>query len=266
MQASNLAMLVYKIALQNNLITSANKSSIKEQLEIIKTRSLEYIRYKALAPNTNDLIIGNEFINSQIYREINTEKVNNEALSNGLSIVNFTNCLDIVKQYYNLTDIDLLTITKTDIDPSLMDGGNYTNSSLNYVDINLYFNNLQVRMNMSMCDNIKIKTPIKEGGMNLTDYYNYKNQSIDILDPGDPLFTSRCYTYELNGYDTTINMRRRYLFPNKTILCNNNCTYAGIDENNYIECDCSGDAVIHLITLRLWIILSKASVTLISIL
>ena len=41
------------------------------------------------------------------------------------------------------------------------------------------------------------------------------------------------------GFDTTINYRRTNYYQNLTASCGANCTYLGIDSNNYINCNCS---------------------------
>jgi hypothetical protein len=235
---SNLAMLAYYTAVQEKLIKKAEELNYREQLISIKESTLEYIRLNALEYNGTVGLIDGDFICTQTYSVDNIEDLNREALNNSLAIVNITSCLETIRLRYNISDINSLTISKTDIGSSIMTHSN--NLTSKYVDINVYYPQNKQRLDLSACNGLKISTPVNDDIINSTLYDKFRNRSIDIYNPDDPIFTSRCYTYNQDGYDTTINMRRKYLYQNMSIYCNNNCTYIGMDENYYVQCACAG--------------------------
>jgi hypothetical protein len=236
LQASNLAMSASKTALRNKLIKKFDEIVHKEMVKSVIDESLNFIKQKSLHSGS-DMLIGNDYINSQIYSSDNLSGMNTEALQNNLSVIDMSTCLENIREYYKLNEQDLLTIAKSEIDPNVIgaDDGNHTK----FVDIHIYFPKDQQKMDLSVCSHIKIKVPIGNANINTTLYDQYRNQSIDIYDPDDPIFISRCVSYEKDGYDYTVNMRRKYLFPGAAISCSNNCTYRGI-EDSYIICDCAG--------------------------
>jgi hypothetical protein len=90
---------------------------------------------------------------------------------------------------------------------------------------------------------MRVKIPIQQNSsIDISMYNEFKNQGINLYDSEDPIYTSRCITFKnkTNGYDTTLNSRRLNLYPNRSVICNANCTFQGFDENNYVQCDCSG--------------------------
>jgi hypothetical protein len=194
-----------------------------------------------LNTNSTQSTYGNDYLSSQIYESHRFDKSVEESLENGLSIANLTDCFIKLKDYYNLTENESLGVIKTDSSIDIEDIINGTSTKT--VNVVVYTMRDKKRLNLSICNDysVQIKLPLK----NVTEiatpvYLEYKNQSIDIYNPYTKAFISRCYTYAMNGYDTTANMRRKYIFANKTFSCSNDCIFKGIDENNYITCSCSG--------------------------
>ena len=82
---------------------------------------------------------------------------------------------------------------------------------------------------------------------------NNKRFLIDITNQQDPIFNDKCIKFSSsNGQTLTVNERRKTFYPNTTLSCgiqnlnqnqtndNTTCVYAGLDENNYSVCDCTG--------------------------
>jgi hypothetical protein len=135
---------------------------------------------------------------------------------------------------------------KSDKDPSVSIKENTTSTTSKIVSISIYNSVTKAKLNTSLCDSIGIKTPLKANATDRQYYEAMRNQSIDIFDPNNPAFTDRCFQYIDNstGRDTTLNSRIQKYLQNNTIVCSSNsgtnCTYKGIDENGYVDCDCSG--------------------------
>ena len=99
-------------------------------------------------------------------------------------------------------------------------------------------------INMSICKDdfvsisyslsfLSIDSFLETGG-----YYSQLNQ-IDIFNLKSDFYNDICYPFNsLTTKDTTLTVRRKEFYPNKT-LCENNCTYVGVDFNTKIvECQC----------------------------
>jgi hypothetical protein len=111
--------------------------------------------------------------------------------------------------------------------------------------------------NTSISFNLPITLPVARGQrilqsinkiliLNLNDellyYQKMIKMGIDIYNPQNPVFSSRCYSFidPDKGGDTSINYRRTTYFKNRVIVCTEGCVYKGIDSNNYIVCTCQG--------------------------
>jgi hypothetical protein len=75
----------------------------------------------------------------------------------------------------------------------------------------------------------------------MTAYKNFKNIGVDIFDPNNAYFNDRCLGLIDNKTqsDTTLNYRRTNYYQSVTTKCSGaNCVYLGINEKNYVECNC----------------------------
>jgi hypothetical protein len=165
-------------------------------------------------------------------------------IENGLSIVNITDCINILKSYYNIPKEKNLLIVKTDT----MRLFNTTDKLSNiWVSFNIYNPDNMSVLNKSICNDFQIKTPLNDNQINKTLLYELKNKSIDIYNPNDKFFNSRCYSNidPVTQYSTTLNFRIKSYFRQKTILCDNGCEYISIDENDYVTCTCSDQSKVN---------------------
>jgi hypothetical protein len=239
LQASNLGLQAYIIGVKNKLINTQQLNDIKQRSTALQNKSAELVESMALNTNVTKKLVGNDYLSSQIYTDDYVDD-NEFLLADGLSVLNITSCLKQLKQFYNFTEDDKLIIIKTDSDPLLNDDSD-SSVSAKEVKFDIYSKKDKKKLNISLCDqnNIEIKLPIdNKFYINTTKYNLLKEQGIDIFNPNDPYFTSRCYSYSPDGFDTTVKMRMKDLYTNISISCNDDCTYNGIDENNYVRCDC----------------------------
>jgi hypothetical protein len=225
--------------MKNKLINTQQLNAIKQRSTALQNKSAELVESIALNTNITNKLLGSNYLSFQIYTNDSAE--DNEFLyADGLSVLNITSCLKQLKQFYNLTEDDKLIIIKTYSDPLLSDDSD-SPVSAKEVKFDIYSKKDKKKLNISLCDqkDISIKLPIDDKFyINTTKYNLLKEQGIDIFNPNDPYFTSRCYSFSSNGYDTTVNMRMKDLYTNISISCNDDCVYDGIDENNYVQCNC----------------------------
>ena len=73
-------------------------------------------------------------------------------------------------------------------------------------------------------------------------YRILREKNFDFLDANSQAYQDRCISIldPVSGKDTTVGFRIRNFFQNTTVLCASNCDYAGIEENGYVVCNCSG--------------------------
>jgi cobalamin biosynthesis Co2+ chelatase CbiK len=132
-------------------------------------------------------------------------------------------------------------MVKYDSDNSL--STNHSSTISNSLSFDLYNPYTMKKLDIKKCDNYEVKTPIQNKTIvNQTLYQQLKNQSIDIFNPNDTAFTSRCTPIfdPETGLSTTLNYRIKNYYQNKTIACGNGCSYKSIDQNDYVTCECSG--------------------------
>jgi hypothetical protein len=225
------------------MASSASKDKKDAQLKDLKNKMQSVLDQALKSVDLTDAtqIFGNTYMATQISRIDDTSLLAADkfALDNRLAIINTTDCISRLIAYYNTTSI---IIVKTDLDSSFNPFSNSTTSQS--VNIDFYNSITREKLNKSICSDFDIKLPLAAGsGINITEYNEViKTRGIDIYNPDDPAFTSRCVTDEDpdTSYDTTVNSRIRSLYKNKTMLCTSGCKYVKIDSNNYVNCQCTG--------------------------
>jgi hypothetical protein len=204
----------------------------------------EVISELNIHPNSS-VLVGNNMYSTQFSysNDQSLSETDRVALANKLSIIDADECFNTLKQFYNISSDKDLLISKTDINSYL---------NLTSLDEPLRSNNVQVKiynpttreeLNITLCNYINIKIPIKSKELlNLTYYKKVNDTGIDVYNPNSDAFTSSCFSYIDNttNYDTTLNYRRNHYYLNKSAICRgSDCTYETIDENDYVTCNCT---------------------------
>jgi hypothetical protein len=164
---------------------------------------------------------------------------------NKAGIINPEKCIDKLKDYYNIAST--LIILKSDYDSSVVNLDNLDNPlTSDSVNFKVYNPDTKEELNTTICNNdapVIIKTKIKATQLlNLAYYNQMKNASIDVYNPTASAFNDICVAHidTDTGFDTTVDWRRTHYFQNLSALCEGaNCTYAGIDDEDYVNCECS---------------------------
>jgi hypothetical protein len=213
-----------------------DKSGIKAKANELKEKAAIVMQTSALSNGQTDSIVGNDNISTQVSLsgEESLEKAKQNAKDNNLSIVDITDCLKTLKAHYGIEDDNQLVISKTDSTGTDAGGKN--------VNVQVFNAVTKEKLDMSLCkdDKVNIQIPVAISDKDASAYREFKSQNVDIFDPNDPMFNSRCMSYQLNGYDTTLNYRRHNIYSNNTITCNNGCQFTGLSNDGYASCDCTG--------------------------
>jgi hypothetical protein len=227
-QLLNLAMMV-ETKTDNSPIT-------KEQLKL-KAKDLSHKLVEFGGDNyTTSIYSGDKMFSSLIFNA-SAPNITDQAIKYNHPIYNMTECQSILKKAYNITTVIFAT---NNFEASL------NKDNTNQYTITAYDLKTKQSLDLGLCNNITqtISIPITNTtGLNLTLYKEMKVQGIDILNPNDPFYTDRCISYTDNSTsaDTTLNWRRKTYLKGKMPLCVGlNCTYQGLDTNNYLNCQCQG--------------------------
>jgi hypothetical protein len=211
----------------------ATKEKIKKYTEAITDK------LAASADISNgSVLFGDNMYSGQVY--MSGDDISKSAIANRLPIYNMTECEDKLRDAYNLPrNTTIIYIT------SATDGAFAETNSTAY-GITAYASDTKEKLNLDYCEDVKnnVQLPLPENfDVNMTLYNELKEQGIDMFNPDDPVFHDICipYTDNSTNSDTTLNWRRQNLYSQKKPMCIGfNCTYQGINEFNYLKCECSG--------------------------
>jgi hypothetical protein len=191
-------------------------------------------------------IIGNPLVTLQIASTTNISQSDmiQKALSSKLIIVNFTECEKKIRNLYNINENTSLIFSKIDYSNKLDLNSIGDNSASDSTTFSLFDTTTRQFFNFSDCNNTynSIKFPLKnESMLNLDKYYALSQEDINIFNPNDPAFISRCKKLKDNitDFDTTINYRRTNYFQNITAMCSNDCEFSHINKDKYVDCNCT---------------------------
>lgn len=226
----------------NNKNVTGNTTQIQAQIDSMKSNLLLYMDMLVKSGDLdNDTIIGEMF---SLQVSTDSEQMKSDAIKNGLSFINSTACETILKSYYNISQSTSLMVQKVDFSSSTnLDNLNDTNAS-NGIRYSFFNPVTKVKLNSSLCENstVSISIPIKNSSnLNMSLYSNLSKIGVDIFDANDTAFVSRCIS--VLDPETNISTSVNYRIENygqTSAQCSENCTYNGIDENNYVQCDCVG--------------------------
>ena len=154
--------------------------------------------------------------------------------NNNLSIIDLNECEDILKEQYNIDNMELLIMIKQE---------NKTNiASKKNVKFKLYESCSKTELNLSLCgDNkINIYTKVELSQKSKQLYEQLKDLGYNMFDINDKFYQDICtpYTTEENT-DIILSDRINYIYNNNDTKCQANCEYYKyyvVEE--YIYCTC----------------------------
>ena len=155
----------------------------------------------------------------------------------GSTSIDFRECEIKLREYYNLTANDTLSVFQTETTST-------NNRSLtNKVQYVVYDEN-NTQLNLSVCENeqIKINFMMKnDSEFDLKKFSEFEGKGIDILNSSDPFFNDICYTYSDGTNDVILTDRINDIFQNFS-LCDSGCEYEGLNSTSgVVSCTCPVD-------------------------
>jgi hypothetical protein len=190
------------------------------------------------------VLVGDSLLNAQISLTNDIDESNQIAVNNKMSVIIPDPCITVLKSYYNLSNDESIIFMKTDYS-KFTNLENMDKSYMsNLVNFKLYHPTTRELIDLDLCGEFPfiVKTHITNIDiLNMTYYYTMKDSGIDIYNPSSPAFNDICIAHidTDTGFDTTLNWRRKNYYQNLSCVCEGaNCTYIGIDHDEYINCEC----------------------------
>ena len=236
-----------KLPSTNNVCTNFNKEEpllLNSTLNFTGNNiSLEYINslneeYSKQVGDSSNVVYknSNEQLNIYIYKDPNVlEQLDNEA-----PIINFGECYDKVKKYYNINDDLIVTIINNETNKESY--GKATNKYLfSFPDSGDPINTTGI---CDENDKIIINEDLKHliEGLNAQkeeDILFLTKQGINLFNLSDRFYNDLCFYYESpNNKDIPLKDRIATFFPNLT-LCDPGCENKGVElDKMKVKCEC----------------------------
>ena len=219
----------YLICVDDEIHTTKTQKELID--EVINTGIQNYISEKSI-------IKGDNFY-CQIFPYSENVEAYITADENSLSKVYLNDCFLTLKNYYKIDNISDIILFKIDT--------NITNSSVNYVNYNVYhINGSQLDMNICYNNNKNItiiKPIINENIVNFQKAEYLSKFHIDSFDPTDNFFNDICFPFtNENNSDVIIKDRRDDYYQNIS-FCEKNCYFQELNfSQETIECSCNSSS------------------------
>jgi hypothetical protein len=187
-------------------------------------------------------IFGNIHYNTQITSSTKDAIAEATAIAkhHNITATGFDTCITELKKKYKLNDDDI-TIIKSE--GKVESKGNTVKNS---IDVSYYNSNTKEILDKSSCktDKSTIQIPVVMTDDEKRTYEKFKIQGLDLYDPTQQAFRSKCFSFsDPNEVDTTLDYRISNYLVNRTECFDNGCVYLNITGDGFINCDCSGSAV-----------------------
>jgi hypothetical protein len=182
-------------------------------------------------------IFGSTQFNTQIILS-NLNSINEAsdiAKSHNLTIIEYDTCVQKLKDFHKINDDIMIVKSEEKV---------YIDSGLiNNLNVSYYNQFTRAKLNNTICDISmgKISIPINMPALEKEKYERYNSIGIDIYNPNQPAFRTKCYAFTDpdTGYDTTLSYRLSNLLKNRTECTDNGCVYAGFTtKDGSVSCDC----------------------------
>ena len=241
----------------NNTNSSTNKTEMsmeekKEKQKVLDDMKNDVKKFTDIfignSTNHVDKILKTEIFTIQIIgnNPNDTQKNNKKAIEEKLTVGNFTECENILKKEYNISQNKVLLMKKAEFIAKMdIERANNPDASQG-LSFEFIDPNTMKKLNSSICSkmNTPISIPFKRGERLKMEQYEKSaliNKELDLYNNESPAYYSRCFkTNQIEtGADVSINYKRSQMFQNTSITCSHECKYDGLDKNIYVKCNCT---------------------------
>ena len=152
------------------------------------------------------------------------------------SIIYLGECEQLLKKYYNLSENTELYILGVDT-PNKKE--NYSTNVFNY---GVFLENGTQLDYLNICKNEKVVISsliVKTDLVKLENASYFSDFGYDIYDENSSFYTDNCAAAYIDNNDITLKDRKKYYYPEDVSLCNDSCTYIGVDfDTKRFICEC----------------------------
>ena len=230
-------------SIKNNIIDNYNENITKLMKDINFTyfgnifEAEINITKKEMANNLDNIIklieIGNSYKIAGTNYDIIISPLNSYKSMNS-TYVDFEECSNILREKYNLSSKEIITILQIEIKSV---NEKVLNNQIEYT----LFDEERNKLDLSFCQSIPITIDYKiknSSLINKTMISFYSDLDIDIFNIKDSFFNDICYSFSDHKTDLVLNDRVNDIYQNYS-LCENNCAYKKIDvELSTVKCQC----------------------------
>jgi hypothetical protein len=231
--------------------TDLMKGYLRKYIDLLFSNSTEF---KIFIDDQNDFEYSSPNFQLKIFKSKSTMRLLQQVNMDN-NIIDYSDCENLLRAQYDIPTIvvQILQFTNNNFNSSIRMNPIYSNSS---ASLSFYNPTTMEKLNTSICtiDNnssIKYRFSLQPSTrMNTTLYRLLDNyDGYEPFDLNNKYYKSRCYTVldPLYNADTTVNYRRKTYTQNLQGVCTSNCTYVGIDLDNYVNCICDniGDDILY---------------------
>jgi hypothetical protein len=175
-----------------------------------------------------------------------TQKNNEKAIEEKISIGNFTECENILKKEYNISQNTVLLMKKAEFCSRLDVERCFNPLASRGLIFEFIDPNTMKKLNSDICNTInsQISIPFKRSdriNMNTYEISAIMNPNLDLYNNQSLAYHSRCVkSININTFaDISINYKRSQMFQNTSITCSSGCEYDGLDKNKFVKCNCN---------------------------
>ena len=223
----NCPLNYYKTNKKKCAISDCLEKDLNENIFYIHEKNYQEFIGKNTCNNNNNDNNNYDYFIAEIYDSnfIFPEKYSN-------SLLNTKECEKILKQNYNISEKENLTIFKINY---------YYENSPPKMNYKIFYNSQN--LNLTFCEKIPLKISIpvdfEKLGIDMVKLNRTLDSGYDIFNISSEFFNDICSTFSSeNGTDVTLNDRITDYYPNVS-LCYEGCQYDGYDRaNNKINCVC----------------------------
>ena len=208
-----------------------------EQNILISDFKYKILNNLNLYMDKNQVINGSNFI-GMVLSSNNMDP--NEQIKNGISAIDLGNCIQIIKDYHNISKNESLMILNIET-KNMSNINNDKSFNLGKNTLLEIYDISGRELDLSICkEDIKVMKYI--GDVKELDFQSAKSlseQGIDVFNARDAFFNDICHPYnDPNGRDIILNDRRTDIYQNAT-FCQYGCSYLGMNYNLMVaNCKC----------------------------
>ena len=159
----------------------------------------------------------------------------NKIRSFNSTYVDLGECVDILREKYNLSSDEVISILQVEIDAL---NEQVIANQIEYI----VFDEEKNKLDLSFCQDLQISVNYKIKNSSLIDKNKvmfYSDMNVDIFNHNDPFFNDICYSYSQDNKDMILKDRVKDIYQNYS-FCEDKCEYKKMNKDlSTVTCTCN---------------------------